>query len=122
MGELDGRVAIVTGSSSGIGEATARRLAELGCRVVVNSVASAAAGEAVAESLPTEALYVEADISDQAQGRALIDRTIERFGRLDILVNNAGWTTDRRRTPISMRSPTRSCGGPSRSTCSAPGG
>ena len=92
MGELDGRVAIVTGSSSGIGEATARRLAALGCRVVVNSATSVEAGEAVAESLPTEAVYVQADISDQAQGQAIVGRTLERFGRLDILVNNAGWT------------------------------
>src|SRR4029453_12296553 len=92
MGELDGRVAIVTGSSSGIGKATAHRLAELGCRVVVNSASSVDAGEAVASSLPTEALYVQADISDQSQGRAMIARTLERFNRLDILVNNAGWT------------------------------
>lgn len=93
MGELDGRVAIVTGSSSGIGEATARRLADLGAHVVVNSASSVEAGTAVAASLPTESLYVQADISDQAQGQALLDQTIERFGRLDILVNNAGWTT-----------------------------
>src|SRR3954449_10629020 len=92
MGELDGRVAVVTGSSSGIGEAVARRLSELGCRVVINSSSSVASGTAVAESLPAEALYVQADISDQAQGQALIARTIERFGRLDVLVNNAGWT------------------------------
>jgi len=92
MGELEGRVAIVTGSSSGIGEAVARRLSELGCRVVVNSSSSEAAGAAVAESLPSEALYVRADISDQAQGQVLIVRTIEEFGRLDVLVNNAGWT------------------------------
>jgi len=90
MGELEGRVAIVTGSSSGIGEAVARRLSELGCRVVVNSSSSEAAGSAVAESLPSEALYVRADISDQAQGQGLIVRTIEEFGRLDVLVNNAG--------------------------------
>jgi ketoreductase RED2 len=93
MGELDGRVAIVTGSSSGIGAATAQRLAELGAHVVVNSASSVEAGEAVAASLPTEACYVQADISDQDQGHALIARTLERFGRLDILVNNAGWTT-----------------------------
>jgi ketoreductase RED2 len=47
----------------------------------------------VASALPGESLYVQADIGDQAQGQALLDRTIERFGRLDILVNNAGWTT-----------------------------
>jgi ketoreductase RED2 len=92
-GELDGRVAIVTGSSSGIGEATARRLSELGASVVVNSASSVEAGRAVADSLPGESIYVQADISDQAQGQALLDATIERFGSLDILVNNAGWTT-----------------------------
>jgi ketoreductase RED2 len=93
MGELDGRVAIVTGSSSGIGEATAHQLAALGAHIVVNSASSVDAGTAVAQALPTESLYVQADISDQAAGHDLIDRTLERFGRLDILVNNAGWTT-----------------------------
>lgn len=91
--ELAGRVAIVTGSSSGIGEETARRLAGLGASVVVNSSSSVAAGEAVSDSLPGDSMYVQADISDQAQSRNLLDATIERFGRLDILVNNAGWTT-----------------------------
>lgn len=93
MDGLDGRVAIVTGSSSGIGEATARRLADLGANVVVNSASSVEAGTAIAESLPTESLYVQADISDQTQGHDLIARTVDRFGRLDILINNAGWTT-----------------------------
>jgi len=93
MGELSGRVAIVTGSSSGIGERTAQRLSELGAAVVVNSANSVAAGEAVAAALPGEALYVQADISDAEQCRHLLDATIERFGHLDLLVNNAGWTT-----------------------------
>ncbi|MEX0847289.1 MAG: SDR family oxidoreductase [Ilumatobacteraceae bacterium] len=93
MGELSGQVAIVTGSSSGIGERTAQRLSELGAAVVVNSSSSVAAGEAVAASLPGESLYVQADIADPEQCRHLLDATIERFGHLDLLVNNAGWTT-----------------------------
>jgi ketoreductase RED2 len=92
MLELSGRVAIVTGSSSGIGEATARRLSALGAGVVVNSATSVEAGERVAASLPGESLYVRADVSDPAQGRALLDAALARFGQLDVLVNNAGWT------------------------------
>lgn len=91
--EFAGRVALVTGSSSGIGEEIARRLAAGGAHVVVNSATSVEAGTAVAASLPTESTYVQADISDQGQCRALLDATVQRFGRLDYLVNNAGWTT-----------------------------
>lgn len=93
MTELDGKVAIVTGSSSGIGERIAHRLSELGASVVVNSSSSVEAGEAVAAALPGDSIYVRADIADQDQGKALLDATVERFGQLDILVNNAGWTT-----------------------------
>ena len=91
--ELAGRVAVVTGSSSGIGEEVARRLSALGASVVVNSASSIAAGEAVSGSLPSDSIYVQADISDPAQGEALLDATMDRFGHLDILINNAGWTT-----------------------------
>lgn len=93
MTGLEGRVAIVTGSSSGIGEAVARRLSEAGAQVVVNSATSVAAGEEVSESLPAKSTYFQADISDKGQGQALVDATIDKFGRLDILVNNAGWTS-----------------------------
>jgi ketoreductase RED2 len=91
--EFDGKVAIVTGSSSGIGEEIARRLSDLGATVVVNSANSVDAGQQVANSLTTESLYVQADISDQSAGQKLIDTTISKFGQLDILINNAGWTT-----------------------------
>ncbi len=93
MTELQDRVAIVTGSSSGIGKATALSLAAAGVRVVVNSASSVTEGRQVAEALPTESLYVQADISDPDQCRSLVASAIDRFGRLDILVNNAGWTT-----------------------------
>lgn len=89
--DLGGRVAIVTGSSSGIGEAIARRLAAAGCSVVVNSSTSVDAGQQLADSLP-DAIYVQGDISDPATGEVLVTAAIERWGRLDGLVNNAGVT------------------------------
>jgi ketoreductase RED2 len=88
---LDGKVAIVTGSSSGIGEAVARALAAAGASVVVNSARSAAQGQAVADSLPS-ALYVQADVADDAACEALVEAALARFGRLDVVVNNAGTT------------------------------
>lgn len=93
MGELDGKVALVTGSSSGIGEASARMLAAAGAHVMVNSSSSVEAGTAIANELPTESDYLQGDISDEAQCEALVAGTVDRFGKLDILVNNAGWTT-----------------------------
>ncbi len=88
---LQGRVALVTGSASGIGEATARALAEEGATVVVNSVSSVRAGQDLAAQLPG-ATYVQADIADEAQAGRLIAQVVEDHGRLDILVNNAGTT------------------------------
>ncbi len=93
MTEFQNRVAIVTGSSSGIGEQTARRLSALGATVVVNSATSAQAGQVVASSLPGESTYIQADISNHSEALALVDQTIETYGRLDYLINNAGWTT-----------------------------
>ncbi|MDX1467749.1 MAG: SDR family oxidoreductase [Acidimicrobiia bacterium] len=93
MVDLSGQVAIVTGSSSGIGEAVARQISELGMHVVVNSARSIEAGTAVAESLATRSVYVQGDISDKTQGQTLVDTALNEFGRLDLLVNNAGWTT-----------------------------
>jgi ketoreductase RED2 len=91
MPTLAGQVAIVTGSSSGIGEATARRLAAEGAAVVVNSSSSVEAGARVAASLPN-AVYVQGSIADEEQCKRLLAATVDRFGRLDILVNNAGTT------------------------------
>jgi ketoreductase RED2 len=93
MAEFTDRVVLVTGSSSGIGEQIARRFAQLGAAVVVNSSTSIAAGEQLATELGARAAYVQADISDAEQARHLVEATVERFGALDVLVNNAGWTT-----------------------------
>jgi ketoreductase RED2 len=87
----DKPVALVTGSSAGIGAAVAELLAADGMRVVVNSRTSVHAGEQLAEALP-EASYVQADVAVEAQARALVSAAVERYGRLDVLVNNAGTT------------------------------
>jgi len=91
-GPLAGKVALVTGSSSGIGEASAHALAAAGAKVVVNSSNSVEAGQAVAAALPTESHYIQGDISNEDNCKALVAGTVEQFGRLDVLVNNAGWT------------------------------
>lgn len=90
-GALAGQVAIVSGSSSGIGAATARRLAADGAAVVLNSSRSREAGERLAAELP-RAAYVQGSVADEAACKRLVEAAVDRFGRLDILVNNAGTT------------------------------
>ena len=86
------QVALVTGSTSGIGEAVARRLIAQGTRVVLNSVKSVDAGKKLAQELGDAAHYVQGDISVDADVTRLVEETVGHFGRLDILVNNAGTT------------------------------
>lgn len=91
------RVAIVTGSSRGIGRGIALRLAKEGAKVVVNYRGSEAAAHAVVEEIEAgggEAIAVQADVSQVAGAQALIDAAKEAYGRVDILVNNAGTTRD----------------------------
>jgi ketoreductase RED2 len=89
MGVLSDKVAIVTGSTSGIGRAIAERFAQEGARVVVNSVRSIDEGKAFARSLP-DAVYQQADVSQELECQSLVDVAVERWGKLDIVVNNAG--------------------------------
>ena len=90
--ELNGTVALVTGASSGIGEATALELARYGATVVLS--ARRADRLKALESRVAQAggrtLVIEADISSQEQARAMVRRTVDELGRLDTLVNNAG--------------------------------
>jgi len=94
---LDGKVAVVTGASRGIGRAIALRLAAAGATVVVNYRSAAAeAAEVVAEieRRGGRAKAIQADVSAFAEAERLIAETIAAFGRVDILVNNAGTTRD----------------------------
>jgi 3-oxoacyl-[acyl-carrier protein] reductase len=90
---LDGKVAIVTGSSRGIGKAIAERFAAEGAKVTVNWVSSEDEAQAVVDSIKRgggDALSVRADVSSSGDVRHLVRSTMDRFGRIDILVNNAG--------------------------------
>jgi 3-oxoacyl-[acyl-carrier protein] reductase len=93
--ELSGKVAVVTGSSRGLGLASARALAEEGCRVVVcarggDALDRAAADLASAAGRPQEILAVQADVSTPDGAETVVGRTVDRFGTIDILVNNVG--------------------------------
>jgi 3-oxoacyl-[acyl-carrier protein] reductase len=93
--DMDAGVAIVTGSSSGVGAACVKRLARLGANVVVNYSKSAQAAAEIAaecEALGVESLLIRADVSDDEACRDMVSQTIAKWGRVDALVNNAGTT------------------------------
>ncbi len=94
---LTDKVAVVTGSSRGIGRAIALKLAGLGARVVVNYQRSAEAAEQVVEEIKAaggEAIALQADVSHFEEAQALVKTALDTYGRLDILVNNAGINRD----------------------------
>ncbi len=97
MKSLSDKVAIVTGSSRGIGRAIALEMAGQGCKVVVNYATNAALADEVVQLITQEggeARAICADITQAAQAQALVDATVEAYGTVDILVNNAGIARD----------------------------
>ena len=94
---LKDKVAVVTGASRGIGKATALALASQGAKVVVNYARSSDAAEATVQEIVkagTEAIALQADVSQSTEVDDLIKQTLDKLGRIDVLVNNAGITKD----------------------------
>ncbi|MCC7364148.1 MAG: 3-oxoacyl-[acyl-carrier-protein] reductase [Dehalococcoidia bacterium] len=97
VANLEGKAALVTGGSRGIGRAICIELAGQGARVAVNYQANAAAAEEVVEAIKSaggEAFAVQGDVSQPDAAAAIVKTTVDTFGGLDILVNNAGITRD----------------------------
>lgn len=90
MSELDGKVAVITGGASGIGEATVKLFVEEGCRVVIADM-QRDRGEALAESLGASAVFQEVEVRQEAQVKGAVDRAVGEWGRLDCMFNNAGF-------------------------------
>jgi NAD(P)-dependent dehydrogenase (short-subunit alcohol dehydrogenase family) len=89
MGKLDERVALVTGSASGIGKAIAERFAKEGAKVVVSDIQDDL-GQKVAKSLGNNATFIHADVTLEDDVKGMIGHTTDTYGRLDCIVNNAG--------------------------------
>ncbi len=95
--KLQNKVALVTGSSRGIGRAISLLFANEGAKIVVNYTTSKEKADALVNEigkLGSEAIAVQADVSNEEQVKHMVDETISKFGRIDILVNNAGIVFD----------------------------
>ncbi|WP_280166726.1 SDR family NAD(P)-dependent oxidoreductase [Priestia aryabhattai] len=89
---MNGKVAIITGASRGIGAAIAKLLADHGAKVVINYANNTNAAQEVVESIATkggEAIAVQADVRNQDEMESLVNETVSQFGKVDVLVNNA---------------------------------
>lgn len=90
MAELEGKVAVITGGASGIGEATARLFVAEGARIVIADM-QRARGEALAEELGAAATFVDCEVRQEEQVKAAVDTAVADWGRLDCIFNNAGF-------------------------------
>lgn len=90
MGKLDGKVAVITGGSSGIGKASVKLFVQEGAQVVFGDILDDK-GKALAEELEPNAIYIHANVRNESDIKAAIDLAVEKFGRLDCMFNNAGF-------------------------------
>ena len=92
MGRLDGKVAILSGGGRGIGRATVEMMVAEGAKVTFTDI-NVENGQAVADSLGDNAMFIEQDVTDSASWPKVVAATKERFGLINVLVNNVGWVT-----------------------------
>ena len=101
MISLENKIAVVTGSGRGIGQSIAKKLAELNADIVVSDVIDTDETVKIVEGMGRKAIGIKGDVSNEEDVKALMEKSIETFGRIDILVNNAGITRDN----LAMRLP-----------------
>lgn len=90
MGRLEGKVAVITGGASGIGKASVKLFVEEGARVVFGDIQDGR-GNALAEELGSNAIFVHTNVRNETDIKALVDLAVDKFGSLDIMFNNAGF-------------------------------
>ncbi|MEX2245967.1 MAG: glucose 1-dehydrogenase [Dehalococcoidia bacterium] len=90
MGKLDGKVAVITGGASGMGEGTVKRFVAEGARVVIADIQDGR-GERLADTLGGAAVYQRTDVADETDVAAAVRRAVDEFGSLDVMFNNAGF-------------------------------
>ncbi|WP_288529710.1 glucose 1-dehydrogenase [uncultured Secundilactobacillus sp.] len=101
MGQLDGKVAIITGASQGMGAAHAKLFVAEGAKVVITDI-NAEKGEAYADELGENALFVKQDVASEQDWQTVVAATLEKWGQIDILVNNAGITYSKSLFDVSL--------------------